>query len=492
MRLEDVTAEIRPRAPWESIDLGCALARQHIKTIWKSWFVTIIPLWGVLALLLRDHPWWFLLCLWWLKPIYDRVILFIVSQALFGAAPSVKTVLKAWPRLLVKNLWSALIIRRFSPSRSLTLPVSELEGLKGKVYTQRVQVLEVNGGEGASVATFAGLLLEFVAFGGVLMLVFAMAPGEVSSSWGYAISEFFSNDDFSYFSSSLVWVAAVTWMFAITLMEPFYVSAGFALYVNSRTLTEGWDIELAFKRMGSRISNLKNGAKKTTLLLMVALVGTCFLMSTHNALAESDTDEPSIEQIMQSEDFTIHTKIEKVPVKKEVSSFNWRLPAFMGLFGHVLFYIVLALVLGGLAYLIYKNKHLLGGASGIDERSSSPSKIREVMGMDVTPESLPADVVSAARSAWEAGDHQLALSLLYRGSITWFINREELPIEESDTEGDCLRHVEQMSDKGFTPYFTKLTQLWVSMAYGKKQPDDAAMQSLCDTWPFGQDERGNR
>lgn len=77
MKLEDVTAEIRPRVRWESIDLGCALASRHIGAIWKAWLITIVPLWILLALLLRNHPFWFIVCTWWLKPIYDRVPLMV-------------------------------------------------------------------------------------------------------------------------------------------------------------------------------------------------------------------------------------------------------------------------------------------------------------------------------------------------------------------------------------------------------------------------------
>ena len=477
MRLEDVTAEIRPRVPWESIDLGCALAREHIKAIWKSWFVTVVPLWIVLAVLLRDHPWWFLVILWWLKPVYDRVLLFVISRALFGAVPKVKDVLKAWPKLLVKNLWKSLIVRRFSPSRSLTMPVSELEGLKGKSYTQRVHLLEVNGGEGASVATLAGLLLEAVACVRVVLLVFSMVPSEISERWWFALSESASNDDFNYFGGSLLWTIAAIWMLAITLMEPFYVGAGFALYVNSRTLTEGWDIELAFKRMSTRISSLKNGVKKRAMLLL-AMSG-FFFAATENASAETTIDE-----IMQSEDFIIHTKIEKVPVEKSSSSKGWAMPTFMGVLGQVMFYIILAAAIGGLVYLIYRNRHLLGGMKSGGRIEPSAARTREVMGMDVTPESLPEDIVTAARGAWGSGDYQQALSLLYRGSIMWLVNRVDLPIEESDTEGDCLRHVNVMNDTAIVPYFKNLTQAWVSVAYGKNQPEDSTMENLFDAWPF--------
>ena len=36
------------------------------------------------------------------------------------------------------------------------------------------------------------------------------------------------------------------------LLEPFYVAAGFGLYLNRRTLLEGWDIEVALRRIAER------------------------------------------------------------------------------------------------------------------------------------------------------------------------------------------------------------------------------------------------
>lgn len=515
MKLEDVTAEIRPRASWESIDLGCALARRHIKVIWTSWLFTVIPLWGVLALVLHNHPWWFIFCLWWLKPVYDRVVLFVVSRALFGAVSSFKDVLKAWPKILFKGVWSLLIVRRFSPSRSMTMPISELEGLKGRSYAKRVRLLEINGGEGASVATFAAMILEFVAFIGLLLLVFTMVPGEVSEGWGYAISEFLSNDDLTQFSPGLGWMIALTWMIAISLMEPFYVSAGFALYINSRTLTEGWDIELAFKRMGGRINHLKNGAKKTIMLLLVMLATAGLLMVAEPAMADvvtdvvaedsagnvenssgslqvaSESSDTSILDVLKADEFKVHTKTEKVRVQKEQDRPDWNLGVLSGL-GNLIFYTVLVAVIGGLIYLIYRNRHLLTGVGGIDRGQLPSTKVMEVMGMNVTPESLPQDIVAAARSAWNDGDQQLALSLLYRGAIAWFVNDEKLPIGESDTEGECLRHVESAGHDLQAPYFKSLTRAWVAMAYGRSQPDEVTMQGLFDRWPFYKGERRSK
>lgn len=511
MRLEDVTAEIRPRVSWESIDLGCALARQHIRVIWKSWLVTVVPLWGVLVILLRDHPWWFLFCLWLLKPLYDRVVLFVVSRGLFGAVPSVLEVLRSWPRLIWQGWWLHLLIRRFSPSRSFALPISELEGLKGGGYRKRLNLLSLNGGEGASTATLAGMILELAAFVGILLFVFSMVPGEVSGRWQDGLVELFSHDDASQFSESLLWVIAAAWMLAMTFMEPFYVSAGFALYVNSRTLTEGWDIELAFKRLGARVSALKGGGKHTSLLLLLGVLMSGGGLLTEGAQAESGVfedaaevelavedlseltteSEVDIERLIESDDFTIHTKVEKVRVDKSRKRRDWALPFSMSIFSHVIFFAILTAAIVGLGYVLYRNWHLFGGAGGHGVAERRGLKAREVMGMDVTLESLPADVVASARAAWQEGNHQLALSYLYRGAIGWFVNHEDLGIEEGDTEGDCLRRVGGMSDQtaagqGQVMYFETLTKVWVRVAYGKNVPDDAVMEQLCDEWPFGQ------
>jgi len=114
------------------------------------------------------------------------------------------------------------------------------------------------------------------------------------------------------------------------------------------------------------------------------------------------------------------------------------------------------------------------------------------MGMDVRPESLPDDIAAAARQAWSDGDTQLAMSLLYRGSIAWLVNSEALPIEESDTEGDCLRRVQLVGDKPYAPYFSNLTEAWVTIAYGKKKLADSLVTDLCDQWPFASNRKGQR
>lgn len=493
MRLEDVTAEIRPRAPWESIDLGCSLARKHLGEILKAWLMTVVPLWAVLAILLRDHPWWLLLCIWWLKPLYDRVPLMVVSRALFGAVPTCWEVLKAWPKMLVRRLFFALFIGRFSPARNLSLPVAELEGLRGEAYRNRVSLLERNGGEGATSATLAGMILEAVAGLGIVMLVMMFVPSQLSTEWREGFSEFMFYDRVAGFSTGLFWVAVVVYMLAVTVMEPFYVSAGFALYINSRTLTEGWDIELAFKRLGSRLADLKSGVGGQGAALM--LTGMLGFLSLSSADASSGDYRESAQEVMADEDFKIYYHEVKVPVENGSENnglfawlgdllSNFGVPGFMGAVGLAVFWVILVLIIAGIIYLIIKNKHIFSTGMNRQNSGVAVSKIEAVMGMDVRPESLPDDVVAAARQAWRDGDSHLALSLLYRGAITWFVYHGDLSVEESDTEGDCLRRVQATNHTEHGAYFADLTGVWINTAYGKNEPDEVRMIALCDGWPF--------
>ncbi|MBT8044918.1 MAG: hypothetical protein KJO79_08200, partial [Verrucomicrobiae bacterium] len=359
-----------------------------------------------------------------------------------------------------------------------------------------------------TMATLAGLLLETVAAFGIVVFAFLMVPSSLSEQWWRGISDFFDYSDFEEIAPEMVWLAACVRLLSFTLMEPFYVSAGFALYINSRTLTEGWDIELAFKRLGARLKNLRQG--NGVMLFVLSACSLCLLYGAPSAQAQvsqaasgvvsaassrssaEGSAQQDIQDVLDSEDFKIHYRMEDVPVDDSSSSGSssksrsgYGMPA---LFADILFMIILFAVIAGLAYLIYANRHVFTS----DGHSLAPDdgpKTREVMGMEVTPESLPRDVVAAARKAWQRDEHQLALSYLYRGSIAWLVHRANVPIDESDTEGDCLRRVQATQNSRIVPYFSDLTHTWIGMAYGQQKPEDQVMDQLIHSWPFHGAER---
>ncbi|MCB1209947.1 MAG: hypothetical protein KDK97_11495, partial [Verrucomicrobiales bacterium] len=141
MRLEDLTVALRPRRPWEAVDLGCALVRRDYGRILALWGATVVPVWLVLAVIMRNHPEWYALVVWWLKPLYDRVPLHFISRAAFGVRPGFVETWKQWPRLWSLFLFPALLWRRLSLARSFALPVLMLEGQRGAAAWRRVEAL---------------------------------------------------------------------------------------------------------------------------------------------------------------------------------------------------------------------------------------------------------------------------------------------------------------------------------------------------------------
>ena len=85
MNLESLTLEVRPRTPWEAMDVSVRLAVSHWRLLFSSWMVSVFPLFLIInIILLEDHPYWAFFLVWFLKPLYDRVPLFVLSRVIFS------------------------------------------------------------------------------------------------------------------------------------------------------------------------------------------------------------------------------------------------------------------------------------------------------------------------------------------------------------------------------------------------------------------------
>ena len=252
MRLTDASVAIRPRTSWEAIDLGVLMARQHRRLLMASWAVVTLPLFAVLCALLWQYPSWAMLVFWWLKPAYERLPLYILSRSLFGDTPTLKQALKAFPGLLKPQLLASLTWRRLSPTRSFDLPVLQLEGLKGKARTQRLNVLGQRDTGAATWLTVVGMHLETALWIGLGSLVYLLIPTQVSTEWDW---QSLINGD----TSDWLWLEHLSnlgYALLLILWGPIYVACGFSLYLNRRTALEGWDIELTFRRLRQRLTGV--------------------------------------------------------------------------------------------------------------------------------------------------------------------------------------------------------------------------------------------
>lgn len=266
MKLEALTVTLRPRTSWEASELGMALVRRNAGAIWKPWLLVTVPMLVLLnaAGWALDLLWLSGLLMWWLKPWFDRIPLFVISRAVFGETPSTQQTVRAQLRWGARWWLPYLTWRRLGPARSLYLPVDLLEGGSGSEARQRRAAL------GAPVYGMCALLtlvcanFELLLVIGTLLGVMMFIPFDYLPDTFKALLESFTAQPqwFAAMTNLLVWIA-------VSVIEPFYVGAGFGLYLNRRTDIEGWDIEIVFRRLRARLA----AAAAPTLLAMCLSLG---------------------------------------------------------------------------------------------------------------------------------------------------------------------------------------------------------------------------
>jgi hypothetical protein len=223
----------------EAADLGVRLCQSAAKDVFACYWAVGVPT-AVLALAAFQIAAWLPALLVWLaKPWLDRTILFVLSRAAFGQATRPGDVWRAardvwWGQLL--RTWTQ---RRLSPWRSFTQAVYQLEGLRGAQLRRRVaQIRHGRTGAAMLIASVFGLV-ELLLTVGLLSLAFWLAPSGYEPSMSKLTTGAASSADLALQAA----YAAV-----VLFLEPFFVAAGFAMYLNRRAELEAWDIEQEFRR----------------------------------------------------------------------------------------------------------------------------------------------------------------------------------------------------------------------------------------------------
>lgn len=494
MDLERVAAVIRPRSPWEAVDLGFGMVRAWWKPVWAAWLATVAPAWWLvwcLAWLLSAEPWIAFVVVWWLRPLFDRIPLYVVSRRLFGSSPTSRDVLRDLPRLWTRNLWAALTLQRLDPARSFDLPVWELEGLRGSERKVRTDLLQRVSRSDAVWLTFACLLLEVFSMLAFFELIALLTP---SSGWSEATEAVAATD--GELTTAFWWWMAVAAFLAQTAIEPFYVAAGFSLYLSRRIHLEGWDVELAFRRLAARLSGgepLRRKAGKTAALVLLAVLA--FHPSPTSGQEAEGESSPVIEapakairEVLKEPEFQTHKKVKTWRPRAdwdppESDRSGPKVPDISLGFLKPLVYTVAAALLVGLAAVAIRGlARRRRGPRGDDGPAGRGPLPAAVFGLDIRPESLPDDVPGAAWNAWERGEPALALGLLYRAAIAFLVSREGLPVRESWTEGDCVDFVQRKDRRERADYFARLTRAWQTTAYAHRPPVAEEVRALCTAW----------
>lgn len=243
----------------EAVDLGFALTRAHAREVWRAWLHFVLPVMlGILLLeqLVGSDNLLSSILLWLAKPYYDVVVLLVLSRAVFGTQLSMRELARELRRL-AGTVFASLTLRRFSLSRSFLLPAHVLEGVRGARRRERITVLAADTRGVARLTTMVCGWCELVLLAGLVALAVWLTPEMLRDDLFRTF-----DGDFSSPLANLAW--QLLYIATVTVVEPFYVAAGFALYLNRRTLLEGWDIEVALRRVRARTTDRTDVAGNRT------------------------------------------------------------------------------------------------------------------------------------------------------------------------------------------------------------------------------------
>lgn len=529
MRIDRLDVVLRARSGWEAMELGSALTRRHARAVWGSWLLASAPLFVIANAL----GWWLdafglaWLLMWWCKPVFERAPLYVLSRGVFGEPVTALAALRAQRQWGNRGFWGYLGWRRFSVLRSLCLPVNLLEGNAPAQRGARRRAVAAGAAGAAAVLTLACMAFEAVLVSGAIGAVFMFMPLELMSESWRAAWDMIGRDTPAWAQLGFnlaCWLASV-------LIGPFYVGAGFGLYLNRRTQMEAWDVEIALRRLRER---LLPAASTLALLLCLALPLACAPAHAQDAQTvaaqpdDAEANDDSAEEPATAENDPANTptvifgaapvdtagfrqavnrayedplqrptrqvtrwkpieqaedkKKEEKTLQRERSDTGERSNrkagiawlarlAEWGLWG-LLGVLLLVLLLTARLWLPWLR------GSGRRKAEAAPQVVEEQVELPVV---LPPDVATQAGLLWDQGRPRQALALLYRASVRTVGERSGIALPPGATEAQCLRASRRMPDATDRDLFARIVRMWQYAAYGGRLPSRADFDALADT-----------
>lgn len=479
MKIENLAVEVRPRDSWEAGDLGLVMVREWWRQIYPPYLFLLITFAVPLFFILRDTPILAAFILWWMKPVFSRMPLVVLAEQMFGSKVTFQSSLVSFKKVWMRGLFGHITLFRVSPLRCALLPVYALEGVVGSVRSKRLSQLRPHLSGEAFTATTVFLLFEwFAIFTGLVVGVTLFVPDE------------FSNLGMDDFGLGAQWMYAVFYVITLCILEPIYVAVCFGLYLNSRTILEGWDIELKFRSMARRLVQKSSS--------LVVLLG--FLLLASSGLPLRAQDDGKHEDRIKSERVVKEVFEDPRYYKPSETQEGWRARPWLessepsaprqplnfgGALGNLFGYLIYGFLIIALIALIVVIIRLLPKnvpIGEVDLKSSDYVELESGVSQLLGPEPLPEDILTNARLAWQAGEHRKALSYLYRGSLRALHEGDRLSIDGCATEEEVLRRVKTTEDTELASFFESLTRKWQWVAYAHRDIDDAQFFELLDQW----------
>ena len=490
MNLDKLQVNACIRSGWQALDLGLLMACAWWRILFLASLLPMLPLVIVLLVIFRENPFWAWFLVWWLKPFWERLPLYIASRLLFGETPGIWSSLRS---LSLKDFLPWLLWRRFSLQRAFDNPVTVLEELKGAGRRQRLRVLHGKYSDVAVSNQLIGFCCEILLAFGLIILFQFFVPDSL---------DIHIYDSFAELALAGEWILTLAGLLAMALVMPYHCMAGFALYLNRRIELEAWDIEISFRNLANRrkatVSPLRGAAAPVLPALLLLLTMAVSAWPGDAAAVNHDRESAAalIEEVLQGKDFGEQRTVRKWRFKDfeedaEDTFPEWIIDAVKWLESNkewwqslpaIAFWLKMLLVLLFGILLIYLLRRYRGPLSRLARARAGEAAPEVLFGLDVTPESLPADVPAQVMQLWEQGAGREALSLLYRATLSRLIDRYQIAFRASHTEAECAALVRARGVDSLSDYFWQLTQVWRRLAYGHRLPVADTVRELCADW----------
>jgi hypothetical protein len=240
VQIDSLILRMRPRAPLDAADLGVRLCQANARSVYSCYAAVAIPMFALALASYEIAGWLAFLVLWWSKPWLDRTILFVLSRAAFGQQTTLRDLWQAQRSVLWRQLLLTWTWRRLSPWRSFTQPVYQLEGLGFSKRGARLKLIRrTSAGPALLVASAFSFAETALVFAVTSLAVWFAPAGQTQRVFESLIGDG---------ETAFPLVVSVAYAFVVLFLEPFFVAAGFALYLNRRTELEAWDVEQELRR----------------------------------------------------------------------------------------------------------------------------------------------------------------------------------------------------------------------------------------------------
>jgi len=279
--------------------------------------------------------------------------------------------------------------------------------------------------------TIAWVHAEFLLFAVLLMGLMMLSPSQSFNESDFWWQQWM---DYAHLETPL-------YLLALLAMEPFYVAAGFSLYLHRRVELEAWDLELKFREIARHL--------RASVPLLVLLLLPLWLLPIDTLEAQNQQEiREQVQRITEGERFqeyetVYHWKWNFADREEEDEPFDgswlqWLkyLPAAL----RVLFWL---LVLAGILFLLWRYRQWLRMQwQALVQRSGAQ---RSLAAAPVQHKDAP--LTASLQSLWQQGEQQTVLRLLFeriRQYYGYSPTMTEQQFMQQQNEDTCSREIAQL------------------------------------------------